>query len=144
MAANSPLNGAYPTLPPPVSKKSYCVAGLLTTVYGLDELAKDIEGVTCLWLLHPRLQDQSCMEPIACSTVNAWNTHVAATKKDKGTAMQGLIAVSFDQRNHGSRKVDDLANQDWRSGNERHAQDMFSIYRKALSLRWLFDNASSC
>ena len=49
--------------------------------------------------------------------------------------MQGLIAVSFDQRNHGSRKIDELANQDWRSGNERHAQDMFSIYRLFQSHR---------
>lgn len=140
MAATSPLLKAYPTVPNPVSKKSYCVAGVLTTVYGLDELPNDIEGVNCLWLLHPRLQDQTCMEPIAYSTINAWNTHLAATKRDQGAGMQGLIAVSFDQRNHGSRKIDDLANLDWRSGNERHAQDMFSIYRTSPHLERLFDN----
>ena len=137
MAAPNPLLNAYPTLPKPVSKKTYCVAGLLTTVYGLEELPKDIEGVACLWLLHPRLQDQTCMEPIACSAINAWNTHLGATKRDKGVGVQGLVAASFDQRNHGSRKVDDVANQDWSSGNQRHAQDMFSIYRMALPRIWL-------
>lgn len=134
-AVTNPLLKAYPTPPQPVSKKTYCVAGLLTTVYGLDELPDDTEGVCCLWLLHPRLQDQSCMEPIAYSTVNAWNTHLTNTKMEKATGRQGLIAVSFDQRNHGSRKVDEVANQDWRSGNERHAQDMFSIYRVSSSFR---------
>ena len=127
MAVPSPLLNAYPIVPEPVSKHTYCVAGLLTTVYGLDELRKDIEGVACLWLLHPRLQDQTCMEPIAFSAINAWNKHLQAAKKRPG--LQGLIAVSFDQRNHGSRKIDDKATQDWRSGNDRHAQDMFSIYR---------------
>lgn len=41
-----------------------------------------------------------------------------------------MIAVSFDQRNHGSRLVDEVANAAWRQGNERHAIDMFSGYRK--------------
>ena len=50
--------------------------------------------------------------------------------KHKGQSPTGLIAVSFDQRNHGTRKVDNLANEAWRSGNESHAQDMFSIYRE--------------
>ena len=36
--------------------------------------------------------------------------------------------VVVDQRNHGSRLVDPVANADWRSGNEQHAQDMFSSY----------------
>ena len=130
MAAPNPLLSAYPTVPEPVSKRAYCVAGLSVNVYGLDELRKDSEGVACLWLLHPRLQDQACMEPIAFSAINAWNKHLQAAKK--GPGMQGLIAVSFDQRNHGSRKIDETANLDWRSGNERHAQDMFSIYRMPL------------
>ena len=128
MAAPNPLLNGYPTPPVPVSKTLCCVAGLLTTVYGLEELRNDIEGVACIWLLHPRLQNQTSMEPIAYSAINAWNKHLQASVKGSGSL--GLIAVSFDQRNHGSRKVDDVANQDWRSGNARHAQDMFSIYRK--------------
>lgn len=41
-------------------------------------------------------------------------------------AKRGLIVVAFDSRNHGSRTADPAANGTWRSGNERHAQDMFS------------------
>ncbi|KAL8725147.1 MAG: hypothetical protein Q9181_006529 [Wetmoreana brouardii] len=61
------------------------------------------------------------MGPLAAATLNDWNQR---KEKDK----VGLVAVTFDQRNHGSREVDPLSNEAWRSGNERHAQDMFSIY----------------
>jgi len=124
MATPNPLANAYPKPPTPVSKKTYCVAGVLTTVYGLKELRGNLERVACLWLLHPRLQTEHCMEPIACSVINSWNAVVRNTKD--GVA---LIAVTFDQRNHGTREVDPLGNQDWRSGNPRHAQDMFANYR---------------
>ena len=127
MASSNPLLNAYPKDLQAVSQKQYCVAGLLVTVYGLDELRRGVENVACLWLLHPRLQDQGHMQPIAYSALNAWNRHLQSADRRQG--LQGLIAVSFDQRNHGTRKIDELANQDWRSGNERHAQDMFSIYR---------------
>lgn len=130
MAASNPLNSAYPVIPLPVSRKIYCIAGLLTTVYGLEELRSDVRDVSCLWLHHPRLHDQTCMEPIACSAINAWNDHCRQTKL---TAC-GLIAISIDQRNHGSRVIDPVANRDWRTGNERHAQDMFSIYRMPIGL----------
>ncbi|KAJ2985319.1 hypothetical protein NUW58_g5601 [Xylaria curta] len=43
------------------------------------------------------------------------------------TATRGLIAVAFDQRNHGSRLVSSVANDAWRQGNDTHAQDMFGI-----------------
>lgn len=66
------------------------------------------------------------MEPIAASTILAWNKRAADGKGGKNP--KALIAVSFDQRNHGSRLVDPLANEAWRQGNPRHAQDMFSAY----------------
>jgi dienelactone hydrolase len=62
------------------------------------------------------------MAPIAASMIHSWNSQKPPNSK------QGLIAVSFDQRNHGSRQVDKLANDDWRHGNPRHAQDMFGTY----------------
>ena len=111
----------------PVSKETHCIAGLLTTVYGLSELQTDIHDVACLWLLHPRSQTQECMEPIASSTIHEWNERLRKRKNKDGAT--GLIAVSFDQRNHGSREVDKLANETWKAGNERHAQDMFASYR---------------
>ena len=68
------------------------------------------------------------MEPIAFSTIHTWNEYLQ--KSDQIGNLPGIIAVAFDQRNHGSREVNLLANQDWRSGNENHAQDMFANYRK--------------
>lgn len=68
------------------------------------------------------------MEPIAFSAINTWNEHLQ--QSDARLSSPGLIAVSFDQRNHGSRIVNELANEDWRSGNKRHAQDMFASYRE--------------
>jgi len=49
--------------------------------------------------------------------INEWNKTSTGSKK-------GLIAVSFDQRNHGSRQADELANEAWNKGNPRHAQDV--------------------
>ena len=130
MAVPNPVATAYPMPPPPCSKETFCIAGILTTVYGLKELRSKVNEVACLWLLHPRLQTKASMESTAFSTINAWNGHLRKAG-ESGAAMQGLIAVAFDQRNHGSRETDALANQDWRSGNQRHAQDMFANYRES-------------
>ncbi|KAK8152998.1 Alpha/Beta hydrolase protein [Phyllosticta citrichinensis] len=102
-----------------VSQSTFTIAGILTTVHGLDQLPPQPSSVACLWLLHPRHQTKECMAPLASQAIQAWNSRQTTS---------GLIAVSFDQRNHGSRKVDGVANEDWRGGNPRHAQDMFSIY----------------
>lgn len=67
------------------------------------------------------------MTGIAESVIADWNQRV---KDGRAGLVKGLIAVSFDQRNHGTRLVDPLANEAWRQGNPRHAQDMFSIFRE--------------
>ena len=126
MAASDPMANAYSISSPTVSKKTFTIAGILTTVYGLDELNRSIKNVACLWLLHPRLQTQACMGPLAALIIHEWNCTLLQRTKD-GPSI-GLIAVSFDQRNHGSREINKLANETWKSGNERHAQDMFSIF----------------
>ena len=95
------------------------------TVFGLDDLPSDITDVAVLWLLHPRLQTQACMAPFAAHIISGWNKHQSSKRSTK---KKGLIAVSFDQRNHGSRLVSAIANEAWRSGNEHHALDMFSCY----------------
>lgn len=130
MATPNPLETTYASPPPQVSKKTFTIAGILTTVFGLEELPSQLSEVACLWLLHPRLQTQACMEPIAGSTIGDWNKRIREGRA--GRSPKGLIAVSFDQRNHGTREIDQIANEAWRSGNERHAQDMFSTYRKSL------------
>ena len=108
-----------------ISEKVYVIAGISVTVFGLEELRKEASEVACLWLLHPRLATQERMTSIANSAITDWNTK----NRDTPTA-KGLIAVSFDQRNHGTRLVDPLGNESWKKGNPRHAQDMFSIFRE--------------
>ncbi|KAI4191776.1 MAG: hypothetical protein LQ348_003428 [Seirophora lacunosa] len=130
MAAQNPMHGsfneAFPNVPQPVSKQVLTVAGISIAVYGLNELTSDAREVACLWLLHPRLQTQAYMEPLAAAAIHDWNGREESKKL-------GLLAVTFDQRNHGSREVDPVANEAWRSGNKRHAQDMFSIYHGTAS-----------
>lgn len=127
MAAPNPMLSTYPQSSRNVSSRKHTIAGIITTVYGLDELPSGVNQIVCLWLLHPRLQTQSCMEPLAASTVHAWNSELQKMAGPSRTS--GLIAISFDQRNHGSREIDALANEAWRSGNPSHAQDMLGIYR---------------
>jgi len=45
----------------PVSWKRYNIAGILVTVYGLEELPRNKDNVTCLWLLHGRGDTQDSM-----------------------------------------------------------------------------------
>jgi len=113
--------------PPQVSKRTFPIAGIATTVFGLDELPSQASTVACLWLLHPRLATQERMTGIAATIITDWNKKLAEGQTGSN---QGLIAVSFDQRNHGTRLVEPLANEAWKQGNPRHAQDMFSIFRK--------------
>lgn len=126
MATPNPMADTFPLLTSPVSKKTFYIAGIITTVYGLEELDARAQDVACLWLLHPRQQTQECMAPVAASTITAWKEKNQESRKRKAL---GLICVSFDQRNHGSREVHALSNETWRSGNVTHAQDMFASYR---------------
>jgi pimeloyl-ACP methyl ester carboxylesterase len=73
------------------------------------------------------------MYHFANATITDWNTR----NQDVPSA-KGLIAVSFDQRNHGTRMIDELANESWKNGNPRHAQDMFSIFRELPQLNKLY------
>ncbi|CAO2650168.1 Nn.00g014600.m01.CDS01 [Neocucurbitaria sp. VM-36] len=124
-ATTNPLHGTH-TANNPVSSQTYTIAGILVTVHGLSELPPSASSVACLWLLHPRLQTKETMAPTAGHIISTWNTRVSQGRA--GKTPKGLIAVAFDQRNHGSRQVDKLHNEAWRQGNPRHAQDMFSCY----------------
>ena len=134
MVDENPLLRAYPKAPPSCSTKKYCIGGLQTTVYGIDEFLSTTKsaGVACIWLLHGRLGKQEMMQPVAASVLHAWNQYHTAQRNPQDYV--GLVAVTFDQRNHGSREIDASRNQDWRSGNVTHAIDMFSIYRPSVSL----------
>ncbi|KAF2006008.1 hypothetical protein P154DRAFT_518236 [Amniculicola lignicola CBS 123094] len=137
-ATTNPLQSPS-TSSPPVSSETHTIAGIFVTVYGLAELPSPCASVASLWLLHPRLQTKDTMGPIAAQVISAWNQR----PKGKGPP-KGLVAVSFDQRNHGSRMVDELHNQAWREGNPRHAQDMFSCFHgTATDTSQLIDHLES-
>lgn len=110
---------------PSVSLTTLQITGLLVDVYGLAELAPTATRVTCLWLHHPRSRRKEDMADFARRAVSAFNRSSAAAAA--AAAGRGLIALAFDQRNHGSRAVDEGANGSWREGNPRHAQDMFGV-----------------
>ncbi len=138
--APNPVEKTYALPPPHLSSKTFHIAGILATVFGLDELPPNTKETACLWLLHPRLQTQACMQPFAASTIANWNERIREGRAAPKQPPKGLIAVSFDQRNHGTREVDRLANEAWRSGNPRHALDMFSqIHGTAADTSILLD-----
>ncbi|GAB7355617.1 hypothetical protein MBLNU459_g6341t1 [Dothideomycetes sp. NU459] len=144
MAAPNPMHDRHDYGPSNISAKTYHIAGVLTTVYGLEELP-NVQDVACLWLLHPRLQKHDIMAPVAAAAINAWNERLQKSRSQSASpAPKGLIAVSFDQRNHGTRQVDKLANESWKAGNPRHAPDMFSIFHgTAQDTSLLMDYLSS-
>ncbi|KAI9755280.1 MAG: Vesicle trafficking between the ER and Golgi [Chaenotheca gracillima] len=129
MATPNPLASTFGANVPTISSKTFIIGGIQTTVYGLDELLPSQIEVGCLWLLHPRLQAHQCMEPVGAAAIQAWSEfYEKEGVKRAETKKKGLIAVAFDQRNHGSRLVSAQANEAWRAGNPSHAQDMFSVY----------------
>ncbi|KAI1163043.1 Alpha/Beta hydrolase protein [Nemania serpens] len=132
---NNPLAASPPV--PTVSKTTLPIAGLQVDVYGLAELPDIATSITCLWLHHPRLRRKEDMASFADEMLSAFNASSspssasasasASTSTSTPTSARGLIAVAFDQRNHGSRLVDKVANEAWRQGNPTHAQDMFGM-----------------
>ncbi|KKK15644.1 hypothetical protein ARAM_000650 [Aspergillus rambellii] len=112
-----------------LSRKTYAIAGIQTTVFGLDELPPQAAEVACLWLLHPRLATLERMTAIATAVIVDWNKRIQEGRAGPGPLPKGLIAVAFDQRNHGTRLIDPVCNESWRDGNPRHAQDMFAIFQ---------------
>lgn len=105
----------------PVSWKRINITGLLVTLYGLEELPPQPGEIVCLWLLHGRGDTQDSMGLCAAAFLNAWNSRKRPDQKS-------LICVCFDQRNHGSRMVDNVANVSWKQGNPTHGPDMLNLY----------------
>jgi pimeloyl-ACP methyl ester carboxylesterase len=82
------------------------------------------------------------MAPLAAEIIYAQNTRIRTNRA--GKSPRGLIAVAFDQRNHGSRLVDKLHNEAWRQGNKTHAQDMFScLHGSAMDTSHLISHLES-
>lgn len=60
------------------------------------------------------------MAETASTCISHWNQRTV----EPTTRTRGLLCVSFDQRNHGTRQTNVLANQAWKE-NENHAVDMY-------------------
>lgn len=118
MSTPNPTEGRTST--PPVSSKTFHVAGILTTVYGLDEVPEGCRSISCLWLLHGRLQKAEVMAHVAHTCLRDWHQRASSDH-----SKVGFVAIAFDQRNHGTREVYSLANKSWKEGNDNHAQDMY-------------------
>ncbi|KAI1496081.1 hypothetical protein F5X99DRAFT_86491 [Biscogniauxia marginata] len=116
-----------PTPYAPVSRTTLPIAGLQVDVYGLAELPPAAPSVSCLWLHHPRGRRKEDMADIAHQVLRAFHHDEDDDDESRGKRGRGLIAVAFDQRNHGSRVADERANGAWREGNPTHAQDMFGV-----------------
>lgn len=120
-------DGKLPPPPPPsatVSRETVFMAGLEVDVFGLRELLAESplpRRISCLWLFHGRLGKRDAMADIARQALVGWYA-----RRRRGVP-GGMIAVAFDQRNHGSRLARESANGSWRDGNSTHAIDMFSM-----------------
>lgn len=133
----TPYTVLPPKFNPVISITKFHIAGIAVQVLGLNELPSDCTSITTLWLLHPRLQNAESMIPLGTLCINSYN----ATRGDR---KEGIIGVTFDQRNHGARLVDEKSNGSWRDGNERHAQDMHSCYNgTAVDVSLLIDHLGS-
>jgi pimeloyl-ACP methyl ester carboxylesterase len=143
-STNNPLSSSSPnpsSLPPP---KSYNIAGITVSILGLSSIPPSCTSLTILYLLHPRLQSASTMLPIGSHILTSWSTHQFSLPATHPSKSAGLLALTFDQRNHGSRLVDAVGNDSWRDGNPRHAQDMFGVYNgTAVDVSLLIDHVGS-
>ncbi|KAI0472800.1 hypothetical protein GGR56DRAFT_583340 [Xylariaceae sp. FL0804] len=126
MAEANPMTQS-PGAAPTVSVTTLTIAGIKVDIYGLSELPPSATRVSCLWLHHPRLRRKEDMADTAHRILSAYHReHSSITgTTPTTTTTRGLMAVAFDQRNHGTRLVDARANDSWRGGNPTHAQDMF-------------------
>lgn len=100
------------------------IGGLHTHVYGVKQAVElvqtgAVEGGewVVLHLVHPRTRDYTYTETVA---------HLVLSEYYKRDPKRPLIAVTGDLRNHGARTVNGKKNEDWKAGNETHAQDMVS------------------
>ncbi|KAH7025775.1 uncharacterized protein B0I36DRAFT_365441 [Microdochium trichocladiopsis] len=130
MASSKASRDAAPSASNGVSKTTISIAGLALDIFGLSELIPVQTNVSCLWLHHGRTRRKEDMAEVAERMVSSFNQQLGrggnSNNGDTESHRRGLIVVTFDQRNHGTRQTDKLANSTWRSGNTRHAQDMFA------------------
>ncbi|KAH7136273.1 Alpha/Beta hydrolase protein [Dactylonectria macrodidyma] len=96
------------------------IAGFHVYLYGVEQLnAEQAKDTTVLFHIHGRTRTYKDAEEIAHRLLSECRT--------RGPTKKGLVVATLDNRNHGSRAIDETAIQDWEGGNPRHAQDMLSM-----------------
>ncbi|OJT13891.1 hypothetical protein TRAPUB_9560 [Trametes pubescens] len=114
-----------------ISKQTLTIAGIVLNIFSQPNATTPTDPVAVLFLLHGRLGSAEDVEPVARTILD--DVHVRRTAAPEGQKADDLIVVTFDQRNHGTRLVDGLANWHWESdpkaekNNVRHAIDMYAI-----------------
>ncbi|KAF8575436.1 alpha/beta-hydrolase [Ramaria rubella] len=109
----------------PISKTTLIAAGLSVNVYSYIPLVEQGNPLAVLFLLHGR-QGFADMVGDVAENVLRYTQSQPPTNRD-------LIVVTFDHRNHGSRLMSPIANNDWKANNDRHALDMYAIQRGSAS-----------
>ena len=120
----------------PVSWKRHNIGGILITIYGVQELPSEARSISCFWLLHGRGDTQDSMGYTAAALLNAWNQRrqqilehqQKQSNRKQQSPPKALICICFDQRNHGSRLIENHNNVSWKQGNPTHGPDMFNTY----------------
>ncbi|KAI9428741.1 Alpha/Beta hydrolase protein [Lactarius indigo] len=117
-----------------VVKETLNIAGLSTNVYTRANLRdkRTSEPVVVLFFLHGRTESADHIDPTARAAFS-WAAEKEASSRE---APRDFIVITFDQRNHGKRTVDQRANLRWDKKTdqykERHAVDTYSTLIGAL------------
>ncbi|PWZ02485.1 hypothetical protein BCV70DRAFT_168376 [Testicularia cyperi] len=124
-----------------ISRTTYDLAGLPVNVFGVDELtpaparasAPSPPGVCVVIHMHGRLGKAADDEGIARQMYDrisrekeTYRTQQDSTGQEAGETKDVLI-VTFDARNHGYRLTNPAGQKDWKSGNPRHAMDLYGM-----------------
>ncbi|KAI9450132.1 Alpha/Beta hydrolase protein [Lactarius psammicola] len=111
-----------------VVKETLNVAGLSTNIYTRANLRDKptSEPIVVLFFLHGRTESADQVDPTARAAFS-WAAEKEASSRE---VPRDFMVVTFDQRNHGKRMVDQRGNLGWGKKadqhNERQAVDLYS------------------
>ncbi|CAD6585119.1 MAG: hypothetical protein CYPHOPRED_002971 [Cyphobasidiales sp. Tagirdzhanova-0007] len=118
-----------------ISRLQIAVGGIWINCFGVTELL-EAEGekkeAVCLFFLHGRAGSAERIEQLVYRTMEdslmlGSSSHEPETSSSNNTPKRSLLIVTFDQRNHGTRKISNKGQQSWAEGNLKHAQDMLAM-----------------
>lgn len=122
------------------SKDEYLIGGITTYVYNASQLTPYINLVNEKFSKHAGITDRSILEQVPVKflylihqrggdytfTESAAYTILKQYYQKASDKEVPLVCVTFDNRNHGARLVDDVRNRGWKV-NDTHGVDMMSI-----------------